>query len=260
MNILDKMNQIKDFYTKSEKKIYNVLSKNPELVQGYTITQVAGFAEVSTSAMLRFCKRLGYNGYKDFKYDLESNLSQKYKDHPSADPLMKIANTFSEAILTLPGECDEALHKLADHIKDSDKIIALGRYRNKTIAEKMFTTLTSIGITCITASDTLTYENLEKIITKDTTVIVFSVMHDMKSYQSVVSDISELTDRFWLVTCNRNNLRNLGFHHYAVLPSTGSSVPALDQHTIMFVFIEMLGYILRTTLKSLPDLNPGSDS
>ena len=245
MNILDKMDHIKDFYTASEKKIYNVLSKKPQLVQTYTITQMAGFADVSTSAMLRFCKRLGYNGYKDFKYDLELNLSQKNKGHQSADPLMQIANSLSEAILSIPGECDEPLHKLADHIKDSDKIIALGRYRNKTVAEKMFTTLTNIGIPCITASDTLTYENLEKIITKDTTVIVFSVMHDIKSYQNIVTDISELTDRFWLITCNGNKLKNLGFHHYAILPSTGPSVPSLNQHTIMFAFIEMLSYILR---------------
>ncbi len=245
MNVLEKMNQSKVSFTSSDKKIYTTISKNPELVQNYTITQIAKFAGVSTSAMLRFCKRLNYNGFKDFKFDVELFLRTKADDNRDTNPLNKIALAFSEAILALPKECETELQELSAHIINSDKIIAFGRYRNKSVAQKLFTNLTNLGLTCITASDSLTYENLEKIITKDTTVIVFSVMHDISDYQDVIYNISGFTDKLWLITFNKNKLKNLGFNHYVVLPSAVDASSATDQHTIMFAFIEMLSYMLR---------------
>ncbi len=245
MNILDKIEQNKNFYTSCEKKIYNVISKNPELVQTYTITQIAGFSKVSTSAILRFCKRLGYNGYKDFKFDMELYLKSNVKEDPKSNPLLQISNSFSEAILSIPGNCEVSIYELAKHINNSDKVISLGRYRNKTVSDKLFTNLTNLGISCITASDPLTYENLERIITKETTVIIFSVMHDISNYQSVIKEFAELTDKFWLVTCNNNKIKNLGFHHYITLPSTGNTIMSIDQQAIMLVFIELLSYVLR---------------
>ncbi|SFG68819.1 MurR/RpiR family transcriptional regulator [Oribacterium sp. WCC10] len=245
MNIIDKMEQFKDAYTSNERKLYNVISRNPNIIHSYTISQVAGYAEVSTSAMLRFCKRLGFNGYKEFKYEMESWLHSENIKAFSDEPLQRIANAFSEAIHAIPEYCNKDLQCLANDIIDSDKVIALGRYRNKSVSDKLCMNLTNLGVSCQTASDLLTYEHFEKIITKDTTVIIFSVLHDMKSYINIIEEIAQLTDKFWLVTSTEKKADQLGFRHVTVLPSTSGGTGSLDQQAVMMVFVEMLTYLLR---------------
>lgn len=245
MNIIEKMTQFKSSYTSNEKKLYMLISKNPDLIHAYTITQVASFAGVSTSAMLRFCKRLGFNGYKDFKYEMESWLRAKHDSFSPDDPLSIIANSYSEIILSLPKICNDELSKLANAITASDKVIGMGRYRNKVVCEKLVMNLTNLGKTCLCASDLLSYEHFEKIIDGNSTVILFSVFHDVKSYQSIIDDIANLTDNFWLITSTENHSGKVGIPHVLNLPYASSSLVTLDQQAIMLIVVEMLTYIIR---------------
>lgn len=245
MNIIETLEHFKDSYTSNERKLYSLIINDPDLIHNYTITQIASFAGVSTSAMLRFCKRLGFNGYKDFKYEMDSWLRSKDLISVSDEPFSRIANAFSEAILTIPDSCDTSIKELAGHIKKSDKVFALGRYRNKVVCDKLTMNLTNLGITCLTASDLLTYEHYEKLIDQNSTVIVFSVLHDVRAYKSIIEDIAQLTDRFWLVTNTVKKSKNPGFTHTVSLPSTQSGLLSLDQQAIMIIFIEMLTYILK---------------
>ncbi|ETP72795.1 transcriptional regulator [Lachnospiraceae bacterium JC7] len=245
MNIIETLDHFKNSYTSNERKLYNLISKDPDLIHNYTITQIASLAGVSTSAMLRFCKRLGFNGYKEFKFEVESWLRLKDKNSVSDDPVTKIANAFSEAILSIPGSCDASLKKLAEDITGSDKVVALGRYRNKVVCDKLAMNMTNLGITCMTASDLLTYEHYEKIIDQNSTVIVFSVLHDMRSYQTIINDIAQLTDKFWLITTTGKKTKKLNFTNIISLPSTHSGILTLDQQAIMIILVEILTYILR---------------
>ncbi len=245
MNIIETLDQFKNSYTSNERKLYHLISKNPDLVHTYTITQIASLAGVSTSAMLRFCKRLGFNGYKEFKFEMDAWLRSKDKNSVPDHPVSKIANAYSEAILSIPESCNDSLQELADEIRSSKKILALGRYRNKVVCDKFAMNLTNLGITCMTASDLLTYEHYVKITDKDTTVIVFSVLHDMRSYQTIIDDISQLTEKLWLITNNEKKTKALGFSHVISIPSTHSDILTLDQQAIMMVLVEMLTYILR---------------
>lgn len=245
MNIIEKMEQFKSTYTSNERKLFQLISKNPDLIHAYTITQVASFAGVSTSAMLRFCKRLGFNGYKDFKYEMETWLRNRHDEPASDEPLSIIANSYSDIILSLPNICKDELLKIADAIAQSEKVIGLGRYRNKVVSEKLVINLTNLGITCLSAFDLLTYEHFEKIIDKNTTVIIFSVFHDVKSYRSIIDDIAGLTDNFWLVTCTENHSGKVGIPHVLNLPFATSSLVTLDQQAIMLVVVEMLTYLIR---------------
>lgn len=245
MNIMEKLDYFKSSYTSNEKKLFMLISKNPDLIHAYTITQIASFAGVSTSAMLRFCKRLGFNGYKEFKYEMESWLRSNSSENSQEKPLSTIANSYSEAILSISEKCQNSLIKLARNIETSKKVIALGRYRNKVVCEKLAINLTNLGITCLCASDLLTYEHFEKIIDKETTVIIFSVFHDIKSYQDIINDISFLTDSFWLITSTEKRSRHLGIPNVISLPFASSNIVSLDQQAIMMIIVEMLSYLIR---------------
>jgi len=245
MNIIEKMHQFKDSYTSNEQKLYQMIIKNPDLIHTFTITQIAGFADVSTSAMLRFCKRLGFNGYKDFKFEMDAWLRSESAQSASDNPLQKIASSFSDAIMSIPEACGDGLNKLSTDILSSDKVMCFGRYRNKIVCDKFRMNLTDLGIPCLVASDLLSYEHSEKLVDSDTTVIIFSVYHDMKSYQSIIEEISSITDKLWLVTCNIERTKHTPIHNILLLPNISNNYMAVDQQAVMIAFVEMLTYILR---------------
>ena len=243
MNIIETMDFYQDSYSANEKRIYSLIRNQPNLVRDYTITQIAGFASVSTSAVLRFCKHLGFNGYKEFNYEIVNYLRSSQKKQQS-DPTITLAKAYADAVTALPQYCKEQLPCLAGDILASKKVIALGRFRNKTIIDKLHMNLTIQGITCLTGSDLLSYEHYVKLVDPETTVIVFSVLHDTSLYKDTLAQIRNLTDRLWLVTCNKKNLHKLGFSHSLLLPAVHSSDYSTDSHAIMLIFVEMLSALL----------------
>lgn len=77
MTILEKIeNRLFDL-TKSENIIANYILRKPEDVELYTITKIAEFTGTSKSAVLRFCQKLGYEGYSEFRYDMINYLLNK---------------------------------------------------------------------------------------------------------------------------------------------------------------------------------------
>ena len=57
-------------FTKSDEIIRDAILSNPELIIKYNIITIAEKIDVSKSAILRFCKKLGYSGFSDFKFDM----------------------------------------------------------------------------------------------------------------------------------------------------------------------------------------------
>lgn len=56
--------------------VYNILQKNPDLILRGSITSLAKDYQVSQSTITRFCQKIGYDGFNEFKFDV---LDQKNK-------------------------------------------------------------------------------------------------------------------------------------------------------------------------------------
>lgn len=53
--------------TLRENEIANFVLKNPEFIVNNTITNIANEVGVSETSINRFCKKIGYKGFQDFK-------------------------------------------------------------------------------------------------------------------------------------------------------------------------------------------------
>lgn len=60
--------------TKSELKIMNYILDNKEEIAQKSLIELAQASDTSKSAILRFCKKIGYEGYSEFKYDISNYL------------------------------------------------------------------------------------------------------------------------------------------------------------------------------------------
>jgi RpiR family carbohydrate utilization transcriptional regulator len=75
MNILEKITQHNAAFSKSERKVAEVILANPQTAIHSSIATLAKMADVSEPTVNRFCRRLDTKGYPDFKLHLAQSLA-----------------------------------------------------------------------------------------------------------------------------------------------------------------------------------------
>lgn len=112
--------------TRSEIKIMNYIIESPQKLANSSIIDFALAANTSKSALLRFCHKLGYEGFSAFKYDVAH-----YIEHtgPRLNDIetSSIANIYADTIKQLDYTLEvEQLAKLTQYLKTSRKIKVFG--------------------------------------------------------------------------------------------------------------------------------------
>lgn len=102
MEIFLRIEGMKDSLTDAEIKISKYILENSTEVYNYSIKEMASLAETSTSSIVRFCQKLGYEKFQDFKISLameHSNYENKeniiYEDVSLEDGIDEIINKIS---------------------------------------------------------------------------------------------------------------------------------------------------------------------
>lgn len=70
-----KLNQMLEELPVSERKVARYVSQNLDHMVGLSVEELAGRSGSSQAAVVRFCKKLGYKGYRDFSIQLVSELA-----------------------------------------------------------------------------------------------------------------------------------------------------------------------------------------
>jgi len=72
--VLPIINSNYNTFTKSEKKVADLVIKDPRLILFSSITDLAYKSKVGETTVLRFCRKLGFNGYQEFKMKLALSI------------------------------------------------------------------------------------------------------------------------------------------------------------------------------------------
>lgn len=74
-SLLPMINSLNQNFTKSEKKVAYIVTQNPKQVMYSSITDLAEIAGVGDTTIIRFCRKLGFKGYQNFKMALAQEIS-----------------------------------------------------------------------------------------------------------------------------------------------------------------------------------------
>lgn len=66
--------------TKAEKKVASIVLEKTNEVLYYTVTELADESKVGETSVLRFCRKIGFKGYQEFKLSLAKELSNTPKE------------------------------------------------------------------------------------------------------------------------------------------------------------------------------------
>lgn len=110
MSLIDNLSNEK-LFTKSEIEVINFIKENPNLVLNMTIGELANQTFSSNTTIIRICKKLGFNGFRDFKIEYLRNIeSLKYlnnetdftlpfqENEPTWQIINSISNVYKDSI------------------------------------------------------------------------------------------------------------------------------------------------------------------
>lgn len=124
-----------------ELSLYNYIIKIKDRVVNMTIRELANEAHVSTTTVLRLCKKLGFNGFSEFKV--------KFKILIEEEKVSKVSGDTGELINFLQcvenSELEEKLEKLSGIVKEAANIMFIGSGTSGILCQYAARFLSSIG-------------------------------------------------------------------------------------------------------------------
>lgn len=154
-----------------EYSLYEYIAKHTEKVIYMRIRELADETHVSTTSILRFCKKMNCDGFSEFKVKLKIYLEEK--DNPRKQ-LRSGYDSLSEFIeRTLKGNFEPYIKESAELISQSDNIIFFGIGTSGILAEygaRFFSNLDSFSLYIKDP-----FFPIKSNISKDTVIIVLSV-------------------------------------------------------------------------------------
>lgn len=208
MNILQKMQDRKGIFTKSELKICNYIYDNPQIVESLPISRIAERAGSSKSAVLRFCQKLDFSGYSEFKYELirclhNDNLLTRTDN---SSPLINYTDAFKKAISEIALLQQDTLLQITNWIQAASVIRVMGISKSSLPVTKFFYDFTTLGKNVFRITDNIT-PGLIAGLTSDDLIIIFSVSGKTSSasMRDFIESATDLHCRIILITATANS-------------------------------------------------------
>lgn len=127
----------------TETYVYNYVVKNTKKVLNESIRELANNTHVSTATVMRFCKKMGCEGFTELKYRLKECVEvQETKEDDVSDQFA----SFIERVES--SDYLESIHRAAAIIKQSDSILTLGIGTNSDFAKYASRLLSHEGYYC----------------------------------------------------------------------------------------------------------------
>lgn len=147
-------------FSKTEKKVADYILENPSDILPVFITELSNFCGASPASIVRFSKKLGYNGYHQFKFA----LAKESTNHPLNENITASDSAFSifEKI------CDDvyyslektkstidiaSIQKCCEYILKTKKIIFFGLGNSASVADDAAHKLFRLGLNAASYTD-----------------------------------------------------------------------------------------------------------
>lgn len=177
--------------------IFEYIMANSLIIPFMTIRELAKEADVSTTSIMRFIKKVGYDSYNDFKYAYkmslknENHLERNYDFSEVIDCLKKFNSTyyrdkFNEAMVL---------------IGNSENVIFLGIGNSGTVCEYGARRFTSAGKFAICISDP--YLKLSTL-SQHSLVIALSVSGETPQVVDMVTSCKQAGCKIIVITTSEN--------------------------------------------------------
>lgn len=167
----------------SELKVAHYLLDNPDEIIHASVTELANSLGVSESTVVRFCQRLGYQGYQEFKILLARDLGRPFQDtyqeieldDDAATVIHKTLKISQSALIDTQAVLDpERLQDVVGWLTGADHVYLFGCGGSGGIAEIAGQKLLRLGIQSLVSIDPHTQPLVAGLATPESVAIGIS--------------------------------------------------------------------------------------
>lgn len=246
MNPLKRIKLYKNLFTNVDNIICKWIEDEPSKVIHLSIEDIASETKTSKAAITRFCKKIGYNGFSEFKFELSRYIISgllEDKNEKELNLIQSITSLYG-GYLRQFNECINIKNiiSLANDIKNANRVKIIGNNRSGLSALQMRYRMSKIGYDAEAITDMVLAATIEDIVKQGDLLILFSVYAKSKVYDSLIKNASNSGAKLVLVTMNRDTTYKKYCNYSFFLPciSKASTTSFLDDQALFFVFIEIV--------------------
>ena len=166
-----------------ERIVYEYIVKHPDKVKYMRIRELSSETHVSTSTILRFCKKMGCNGYSEFKLQFREHINRK-NQFPMRDDISEVVDFLKKSS---SNEFESKLNMLADVIFQADNVFLVGSGMSGIVAKYGARYFSSMGKFCLYIDEP--HYPTESCFIDNSFVIVFSVSGESRDTIDHVTQI-----------------------------------------------------------------------
>lgn len=238
MNVLELMDSKTTSFSKTERRIYEGIKRFPEHFATNSITEIATHSGISKPALTRFAKKLGFNGYMEFQYQLNLDYKNRTTNKKTslADGFSKTLKQVEEAV------SDEILINLSNRITSAHVTYLFG-YNLSRLPSEELTMALNLLTDFVAVHPQQDYRPMQ--YHHDDVMIVYSAV-DGSSYKEYLRSLHSnkgIRPYMILITTNGKHPLRHNFDEVIVLPivnKVGNDSIALSDTFAFLFFNELL--------------------
>ncbi len=175
----------------SEKSIADYILNNSVRIQKLSLAEIAEACDVSKAAITRFCKRLGFNGFKEFRLsaldDTDNRLNnfEKITDQPLGSSTLtaqQLCQINAKACTDTSQLMDDAqLKEIAKHILSHNRIFMFSEGPASCVSIDLYQKLLRIGLFPIYTTDHRMQSMQARLVQKGDFICVFDFSGSTRS-------------------------------------------------------------------------------
>ena len=237
--MINMLNSIdKSTLSECDKLIYEYFISNPDKIVQNSLKEISESIYVSNASIVRFCKKIGFYGFNDFKY----NYQLQYKNLSTNEDLSTIIPRNSTIIKDFLEEVNtDNINKISEILTQSKSIYIFGRDMSSIPANYLYSMLTSYDIPCIFI-DWLTYLSaLSCNFPENSVLFMFTNYAIDNNYFQIVENCSKRNIKIiWISTNEVCEIFQKESHYYFHLPTMDISHTNLDTKITSFVLVQLI--------------------
>jgi DNA-binding MurR/RpiR family transcriptional regulator len=220
-----------------ELSLYRYIMKNVEKVVYMRIRELADEAHVSTTTILRFCKKVNCEGYSEFKVKLKMHIEQNENNKVNNDTSV-IIDFFKKLDNS---ELHRKLNVLCDLIKKASNVIFIGTGTSGILCKYAARYFSSIGKFAMYIDDPYFPRNYKMY--EDSIIIAISVSGETPTVIDHISNLKRENSTVVSITnsenCTISKISDLNISYYIQQEKLGMS-DITTQIPVLYV-IESIG-------------------
>lgn len=246
MNPYEMMKFHQKEFNKTDQKIYDSILEDPQSAITFSIVKSAQCMGVSKDALLRFCKKLGYEGFKEFRFELARYVHAGENEQTATtksqkrEQVIQIYNKGLQDLLTCIHDQDYV--ELNEMMLQASRIRIFAVHRTGLIANELNYRLMKIGVDSDAYTDTIFFRSITELAIAQELHIYISMSSTSKEIIENVEISKKIGAKTLLITQNSRPPRDELYDKVITLPTLEFPHTEffLDATMLCYPFIEMI--------------------